>query len=88
MHKSYIDIQIKLHTAIESNEIEDIVFLAHNIKGSSGNIKAAPIYELAKKTELSAREGNDDAIALAKTLLIKLGQLNTAIGERIAEQNN
>ena len=58
--------------------LDELAFLAHNIKGSAGALKAQSIHELATATDLSARAGQAHSRALAATLA---GQLDALIVE-------
>ncbi|NWG39557.1 MAG: response regulator [Hydrogenophilaceae bacterium] len=58
----------KLRNAIRQNDLDEIRFIAHSLKGSSGNLEAAKLMELARETELSARLGTTDAYKLAEEL--------------------
>ncbi|WP_300437395.1 hybrid sensor histidine kinase/response regulator [Zoogloea sp.] len=55
--------------------LDELAFLAHNIKGSAGALKAQSIHELAAATDLSARAGQPDSRALAATLAGQLDEL-------------
>ncbi len=84
IHKNYKEIQPKLHAAIEQNDMESLTLLAHSVKGSSGNIMALPVFELANMTENSAREKKPNSLDLAIELVDKLSQLNRIIARRVA----
>jgi len=83
VHKSYEETQPKLQIAIEQNDMVSLAHLAHSVKGSSGNIMALPIFELAKMAECSAREQKPNTADLANELVEKLSQLNRLIAHRI-----
>ena len=75
----------KLRNAIRQNDLDTIKFIAHSLKGSSGNLEAAKLMELAKETEMSARLATPDALTLAEELArqveILLRELNFRLGE-------
>ena len=68
----------KLHEAIEQDNIEESVKSAHTIKGSSGNMGFAEIYEIAKGIEQNARggslEGAETAVGIIREKINGLSQ--------------
>jgi CheY-like chemotaxis protein len=82
---SLADTPAKLRKAIRQNDVEALKFIAHSLKGSSGNLEAAKLLDLAKETEMSARLGTPDMFALAESLakLVDslLEELETRLGE-------
>jgi len=83
IHKSYEETIPKMLTAVNEKDIDSLKFLSHSIKGSSGNLMAMSVFELAKEAENSARENREDTIAIACQLVEKLTQLNKLIAEQI-----
>jgi len=65
--------------------LDELAFLAHNIKGSAGALKAQRIHELAATTDRAARAGQADSQALAATLAEELGTLIVELETRGAE---
>jgi signal transduction histidine kinase/DNA-binding response OmpR family regulator len=65
--------------------LDELAFLAHNIKGSAGALKAQSIHELAAATDLSARAGQADSRALAATLAGQLDELIVELETHSAE---
>ncbi len=84
IHKNYEEIQTKLHAAIEQNDMQSLTLLALSVKGSSANIMALPVFELANMAENCAREKKPNTLDLAIELVDKLSQLNRIIARRIA----
>ena len=50
----------RLHAAIQSRQVENTRLVAHEMKGSSGNMGATPLSEMAKEIEMMARSGSVD----------------------------
>ncbi len=65
--------------------LDELAFLAHNIKGSAGALKAQSIHELAATTDRAARAGQADSQVLAATLADELGALIVELETRGAE---
>lgn len=74
----------KLREAIRQNDFDAIKFIAHSLKGSSGNLEAAKLMDLAKETEMSVRQAGPDVLARAEELAsqveILLQELNFRLG--------
>ena len=51
-----------LKSAIEKKKTEEILKLAHSIKGASGNLGFMELHATAKDIENSVKDGNDDAL--------------------------
>ena len=58
----------KLNSAINKEDYDDIAFVAHSLKGVSGNLIADSVYELAKETEQCAREKRSETFLNANRL--------------------
>jgi HPt (histidine-containing phosphotransfer) domain-containing protein len=58
----------ELHVAAARGDMVSLASLAHSLKGTASNIFAAPLADLAAKTERAAREGDQSALALAGNL--------------------
>ena len=82
---TYRDDVIRLRALAQGGDFADISFLAHNIKGSAGVLKANVVHELAAATTLAARAGQADSHALAASLADHLDQLIRELDARIAE---
>ncbi len=59
----------RLIDAVDAQNIEEITYLAHTIKGASLNISAPLVSELAATIESDARAGNQEGM---KSLVAKL----------------
>lgn len=73
--QSYVDDSqhriIELHTALESQDGEQVRRLAHSLKGSSGNVGALHVAELCLKLE---EQGKDGVLNEAAELLSQVEQ--------------
>ncbi|MBI4740487.1 MAG: MASE1 domain-containing protein [Betaproteobacteria bacterium] len=84
----------KLRAAIRGGDRESIAFVAHQIKGSTGSIKAVRAHEAARQAENSARTGGEDAgnpvqlaqvAPLAERLALEVETLLEVLAARLAE---
>lgn len=55
----------KLQTAIDEENVQEVIEAAHSITGASGNMGFMEIFELAKGVEVKAREDSLDGAAEA-----------------------
>jgi signal transduction histidine kinase/DNA-binding response OmpR family regulator len=69
-----------------AGDMQQLAFLAHAVKGSSGSLFADDLYALAQSTELAARSGNPDAHDFARQLADALDALLLEITAYLAEQ--
>lgn len=59
----------KINECLVCGDLEQVVQLAHQAKGASGNLRISPIYELALKLEVAALELNMDmSVALTREI--------------------
>jgi PAS domain S-box-containing protein len=65
---SQAEIPEKLRLAAQGHDHKGIAFLAHGIKGMSGNLQALGLHELAGRTEAAAKAGQADAAGMATRL--------------------
>lgn len=65
---SHKETAARLKTAAEENNIEDIAFLAHSMKGVAGSILANAVADFAKATEAASRTDDSDAVEMAVDL--------------------
>ena len=72
--------------ALGNGSFADISFLAHNIKGSAGVLKANAIHELAAATNLAARAEQADSHTLAASLADQLDQLILELDAHLGEE--
>ncbi len=78
----------KLRDAIRQNDLDAIKFIAHSLKGSSGNLEAAKLMELARETEMSARLATPDVLALAEKLARQVESLLQELSYRLGESGS
>lgn len=62
------EVLVKLRGAIQEHDLEAVDFLAHGLKGTGSNLAAQRLYDLAERTEYSAKMKQDDALMLAEAL--------------------
>jgi len=55
---------MNLKTALKENNIKDIDLYAHSIKGMAANVSARRLSKAASEIEMSAKQGNADAVPL------------------------
>ncbi len=72
----------RLREAARASDIEALRFLAHSVKGMSGNLKAQGVFELARQCELSAHAAQVDQSAEQAI------QLATALDTMLAEMSS
>ena len=84
--EGFIENRDKLISAIENKDKEQIAFVSHAVKGTSGNIKAMPVYLIAKESEVYAREESDESFAMAEKLVKILNKLNVYIADKIKDK--
>jgi len=59
----------ELSSAVSAKNYEDIVFVAHRLKGVAGNLLANGVHDLASETEVSANVKSDNALDKANELI-------------------
>jgi len=62
------DVPARLRAAAEAGKMDDLVFVAHGLKGVAGSLQADAVQQLAGRTVELARAGDAQAIALAMEL--------------------
>ncbi len=72
----------RLRDIVARSDRDALIFTAHSLKGMAGNLKATRLFELAKRTEASARQGEPEAMALAARLADTAQELLDALAER------
>ena len=75
LRQSHADGPDKLRAAARSGDLGSLAFMAHSIKGVSGNLMAWGVLELARTAEQAAREGRPDASDHAERLARALEEL-------------
>ena len=70
--ENFDDIINKLQDSIEENDFKGLAGLAHQLKGTSSNLRIDSIYELSKDLEIRAK--NEDKIECLK-LFTKLSTI-------------
>jgi HPt (histidine-containing phosphotransfer) domain-containing protein len=78
------DSAAKFREAIAAEDFERLVFLAHGLKGTAGNLAANAIHALAGQVVTAARQGDHQAFRLADTLIIKLERMLDQLSRYIA----
>jgi HPt (histidine-containing phosphotransfer) domain-containing protein len=63
--------------------METLAFLAHSLKGMSGNLMARQVQELAARAEVAARQARPDALALAEQLAGAMARMLAALAARV-----
>jgi len=56
------EVMMNLKTAVKENNINDIKIYGHSIKGMAANVSARRLSKAASEIELSAKQGNADAV--------------------------
>jgi len=63
-------------SGIDEGDGKKVMIAAHSIKGAAANLGLLEIYEVARKTELEARENNlNGAIVAARAIKEKIDQM-------------
>jgi CheY-like chemotaxis protein len=75
-----------VRSSVTSGDMRQLEFLAHMVKGISGNLFADDLVALAQSTELAARSGSPEAHDLARQLADALDALLLEITTYLAEQ--
>ncbi len=66
----------KLEQAVEKNDISEVKFYAHSLKGATGTVGAAKLSELGKKLEDDARNSDDSNFKpLFEEMKVRFGRL-------------
>ena len=69
---NYQETPDKLRRAVQAGDVEQLQFIAHSLKGVSGNLEARVLHRLALQVEGSAKQGHaqtsHQAIELASAL--------------------
>lgn len=78
-----------IEDALHASNIEEVGYLAHNLKGSSGSIGAAAIAEISEQIETDAlNHFTDNLPALVSNLQNELGRTVTAIEKELEHLAN
>ncbi|WP_374485078.1 response regulator [Zoogloea sp.] len=70
---------VRLRECVDSRDLAALAKAAHGLKGMAGSILQDELVKQARATELAARDGNPEALALALALADSLQQLALAI---------
>ncbi len=73
----------RLRVAARSSDLEEIVFVAHSLKGMGGNLMARPLQTLADRTESAARAGGSESASLADRLAQVLDDTLAVLSEGV-----
>ena len=65
----------RLRQLVQEKNLDDIVFIAHSLKGMAANLLIHRLSELAAETEAAARAGSEEAFPLAESLAERLDSL-------------
>jgi HPt (histidine-containing phosphotransfer) domain-containing protein len=76
---SYADTPQRLRAAADEGDLESLAFLAHGLRGVSGNMAAPALREQARAAEDAAREGAADASACGHALAAELDRVLAAL---------
>jgi HPt (histidine-containing phosphotransfer) domain-containing protein len=78
-----------LYLAVNNNDLANIEFFAHNIKGAVSNFSAPPIVEVLKNMEMDARENKEGNAfknyELAKKLIAQLNEILTKLKDELKD---
>ncbi len=58
------ELKAKLNAAINANDMQQIAYCAHSIKGSSGQLQGMALHKIASELEQSAKKADPDKIAM------------------------
>ena len=73
----------ELQSAMEEGDAQKAIHAAHSIKGAAVNLGLMEIYEVAKETEMEARENYLERTGeMARTIKEKLDRIAEALGRR------
>ncbi|MDP3639243.1 MAG: PAS domain S-box protein [Azonexus sp.] len=81
VRQSLAETPAKLRDAVNQEDFETLAFLAHALKGASGNISADTLFELARQTEDSARHARPEALLLAMQAANALEEILRALND-------
>jgi PAS domain S-box-containing protein len=76
---SYRSVAPKLTAAVDQQDFESIIFIAHSLKGTSGNLQAKRLYGLAVQVEATSRAKNPEAFKMAAGLLQAVNEVITEL---------
>jgi HPt (histidine-containing phosphotransfer) domain-containing protein len=65
----------RLRQLVQEKNLDDIVVIAHGLKGMAANLLIHRLSELAAETEVAARAGSEEAFPLAESLAERLDSL-------------
>ena len=72
-----------LRVAARAGDMTTITYLAHSLNGMAGNLMAAPLAELAERTEHTARAGQVDAAQLCLQLADAVDAVLSVLAKRL-----
>ncbi len=79
IREHHTDTPSKLREAMRQGDREQLIFMAHNLKGVSGNLEARRLYELAKAIEIAMRAGGEIAAERVEAMAVELENLLTEL---------
>jgi PAS domain S-box-containing protein len=77
----------KLLDAMQRRDMQAIAFIAHGIKGMSGNLMAMELHEQAGQTEAAAGRGQAEALPLAEQLVRATRDMLAELDKRTRERD-
>jgi len=80
------DVPAKLRQMTRNRDLAALGFLAHTLKSVVGNVQAHRLFELAKQTEASARDGREEAFDLARELAVGFEAMLAELASRYPSQ--
>lgn len=76
----------RLRELARGEQWDELVFLAHTLKGSCGNLGADVVHDLAEQAETAARDRRGDRLEWAERLALALEALLAALQARLRER--
>ena len=61
-HQRYADAPVQIRALLEQGDMQAAARLTHNIKGSSGNLRAAALHEAVSRLDRALWAGEDEAV--------------------------
>ncbi len=74
---------LQLRSAIADQDYALLSAQAHKLKGTAGNLVATHCHALAERTDMAARIGDREALALGEALVLAVESLSLALASRL-----
>jgi HPt (histidine-containing phosphotransfer) domain-containing protein len=81
--RSSVTLPGELRSACGDGDYERIAKLAHKVKGTAGDMVAEPLRELARDTELAARDSKPESVAMGLALAAALDEFLAELRVRV-----